>query len=134
MSWLSVLTGAPKVVDMVSDTVKSGMGMLDNWKFTDEEKAKHGLMMTKAWLEIQKTTASENSIRSVTRRILAWGIIGTFLSLVGFASMIYKWNAGWAVHIKQTIMDTQLGWLVISVGFFYFGYYGASALLKKKKG
>ncbi|GAI28638.1 unnamed protein product, partial [marine sediment metagenome] len=34
----------------------------------------------------------------------------------------------------NTIVETQLMYLAMIVGFFYFGYYGAAALIKKRKG
>lgn len=133
MSWLTALTGTPKVVDTVADTIKSGLNMADKAWYTTQEKSEHSLAMTKVWLEIQKSIASENSIRSITRRILAWGIMGTFLSWVSFACGIYRYDPGWAVHVKNTIANTQLGWLVVSVGIFYFGTYGLAYLKGKKK-
>ena len=133
MSWFTALIGAPKVVGMVADTVKSGMTMWDNSKFTAQEQAIMGRDMMKVWLKIQEATASENSIRSVTRRILAWGIIGTFLSWVSFTCGIYRYNPEWATHVKETVVATRFGWMACSVVIFYFGYYGVKTVLGKKK-
>ena len=133
MSWIKALMGTPKIVSTVADTVKSGVSMLDNAFFTDQEKSAASIKFTELWLAIQKATANENSIKSVTRRILAWGIMGTFLFLILSACAIYKFDPAWAIFIKDSIKDTQLGWLVVAVGVFYFGYYAVSNMRKNEK-
>jgi hypothetical protein len=132
MSLLTTLFGTPKVVNTVADTVKAGVGMIDEAFYTDQEKAQNALKTWDVWLNIQKTTAQENSIRSVTRRILAWMIIGVFLLLVVSACGLYYWFPEWSAYIGTTISETQLGWLVLAVGTFYFGTYGIGTLVKKE--
>jgi len=83
------------------------------------------------WLTIQKATANENSIRSVTRRILAWFIMGTFILMVLSACVIWKIDSAWAEYIKTMMVDSQIGYLAMIVGFFYFGSYGIGTLIKK---
>ncbi|MBW2645076.1 MAG: hypothetical protein JRE23_02655 [Deltaproteobacteria bacterium] len=131
MGFLTGILGTPKVVDTVADTVKSGMGMLDNAFYTDQEKAKDAGKVMETWLAIQKATANENSVRSITRRILAWIIMGTFVLLVVAACIVWKFDPGWAAYIKDTIVDTKLAYLALIVGFFYFGSYGLGTLIKK---
>ena len=63
LTGLKALIGSPTIVSTVADTVKSGMTMWDNSNFTDQEKAANVLKMTDAWLEIQKATAGENSLK-----------------------------------------------------------------------
>ena len=131
MGFLTGLLGTPKVVDTVANTVKSGMGMLDSAFYTDQEKAANANKIMDNWLDIQKATASENSLRSVTRRILAWCIMGVFLFLILFACAVWKFDPAWAEYTKTTIVDSQVGYLAMIVGFFYFGSYGIGTLMKK---
>lgn len=131
MGFLSAILGAPKVVDTVADTVKSGMGMLDNAFYTDQEKAVDAGKIMETWLKIQGATASENSIRSITRRILAWLIMGVFLFLVVSACVIWRFSPEWAMYIKSIIVDVQIGYLAMIVGFFYFGAYSVGQYMKK---
>lgn len=131
MGFLTAFLGAPKVVDTVADTVKSGMGMLDNAFYTEQEKAENAGKVMNTWLEIQKATAQENSIRSITRRILAWLIMGLFLLLVLAACIIWKFDAGWAEYTLSVVGKTNLSYLAMIVGFFYFGSYGIGTLIKK---
>lgn len=131
MGFLTAFLGAPKVVDTVADTVKGGMGMLEKAFYTEQEKAENAGKVMNTWLEIQKATAQENSIRSITRRILAWLVMGLFLFLVLTACVIWKFDAGWSDYILSVISETKLSYLAMIVGFFYFGSYGIGSLLRK---
>jgi len=133
MGLFATILGTPKAVEVVADTVKSGMGMLDNAFYTDQEKAVEAGKVMQTWLAIQKATAGENSVRSITRRILAWLVTGTFLFLVLFACLAYKFDSSWATFILATITKSQLMYLAMIVGFFYFGSYGIGTLIGKGK-
>lgn len=135
MGWLTTLIGTPKVVSTVADTVKSGVSMLDNAFYTKQEKATNALKMTDMWLKIQKIIADENSIRSITRRILAWGILVNFLIIIDIGVyLIIMGNTEKVTALKEFIIDTKMGWMALSVVIFYFGYYGVQAIRGAKKG
>ena len=76
----------------------------------------------KAHLELIKATADENSFRSVTRRWLAWGIVGFTFLWVTVAGVF-------AIAGKDIVVDKllalaeaiSLGWAFVSVIVFYFG-------------
>ena len=131
MGLLSTIFGTPSIVSTVADTVKSGVGMLDNAFYTDQEKAANNVKMMEVWLEIQKTTASENSVRSITRRILAWLIMGVYTFIVIAACVIWKIDSVWAEYIKNMLTETNLSYLALIVGFFYFGSYAVGQYIKK---
>jgi hypothetical protein len=133
MNFLSAIFGAPRAVDAVAETVKTGASMLDNAFYTDQEKAEHQLKAWDVWLKIQATTAGENSIRSITRRILAWAIIGTFLFLLLAALLLYPISTEWSTVALKLTTETQLGWLTVAVGVFYFGTYGLGTYMKGDK-
>ncbi|GAI69805.1 unnamed protein product, partial [marine sediment metagenome] len=105
MGLLSIF-GSAKVVNTVADTVKTGVKMLDDAFYTEQERAVQAGKMVDAWIEMQKTIAKENSIQSITRRILAWGVMGSFLFLVLFACFVWRFNEEWAKFIKTTIVET----------------------------
>lgn len=131
MGILGTLFGMPKVVGTVADTVLGGMTMLDEAFYTEQEKAENAVKVMDTWLKIQGAIADENSIRSITRRILAWFIMGTFLFLVVSACVIWRFNPEWAEYIKTMLIDSQVGYLAMIIGFFYFGSYGLKSVLKK---
>jgi len=128
---IKAILGTPKVIETVADTVKSGMTMWDNSNFTDQEKAANVLKMTDAWLEIQKATAGENSLKSITRRWLACGILFNFLLLVNIGvSLILIGKTEKVTSLKDFIIDTNMGWMALSVVIFYFGYYAVTNMRK----
>jgi len=98
--------------------------MLDNAFFTDQERSAAMQKFTETWLSIQDKIAAENSLSSITRRILAYMIMSTFLGLVVFACFVWKWDPAWSAYILQVLEKTQLGTLAVAVGATYFIYYG----------
>jgi len=133
MSWLSGILGTPAIVSSVADTVKSGVSMLDNAFYTDQEKATNAGKIMDTWLEIQKVTVGENSIKSVIRRWLACGIIFNFLLLVNIGVyLILIGKTDKVTALKDFIIDTNMGWMTLTVVIFYFGYYAVTNMKKDK--
>lgn len=72
---------AEKVIDTGCGLLETAASGVDMMFYTDEERA---LAKTKAyelWLKTQETIRDENSIRSVTRRIIAVAFTAIFLFL-----------------------------------------------------
>jgi len=130
---IKAILGTPKILNTVADTVKSGMSMWDKSKFTEQEQSEMSLATGKLWLEIQKATAGENSLKSITRRWLACGIIFNFLVLVNIGvGLILFGKEERVITLQNFVIETKLGWMALSVVIFYFGYYGVQAIRKKK--
>ena len=130
MGILSTIFGTPSTVSTIADTVKSGVGLLDNAFYTEQEKSAMALESGKLWLEIQKVTASENSLRSITRRIIAVGIVGTYLlsffAVIGLA--LYKKEL--ADIVMGYVTKFELAYLTMGVCSFYFVFYGIKGIKK----
>jgi len=122
MAWWSVF-GSTKVVDAAADTIKTGTSMLDNAFFTEQERSAAAQKFTETWLSIQDKIAGENSLSSITRRILAYMIMGTFLALVVFACLIWKYDTAWSAYVLKVLAETQIGVLAVAVGTTYFVFY-----------
>lgn len=126
MGWFRTLFGgagaAEKVLDVATDTIRGVGTWIDEKTLTDEERIKFTLEAGRAQLELIKTTADENSIRSVTRRWLAWGIAANTFALLWV-------GVGFAIAGRDVIVDKilaladafSLGWAFVSVIVFYFG-------------
>ena len=122
MAWWNIF-GTMKMVDAAADTIKTGTSMLDNAFFTEQERAAAMQKFTDTWLGIQDKIASENSLSSITRRILAYMIMGTFLALVVFACLIWKLDPAWSAYVLKVLAETQIGVLAVAVGTTYFVFY-----------
>jgi hypothetical protein len=131
MAWYSFLsnifTGSKAGGGIVSGAIKG----IDALIFTEEEKAKFSQEVMKVWLDVQKVTANESSIRSVTRRILAVGFIISYLFLILAGCAVYKWDPVYSQFLFDTAMS--LNTPVLTIIIFYFGYYAVSNIIKAKK-
>lgn len=123
---LSWLFGGSKTADKTLGIVDKSLSGIGNWidgkDFTNQEKAEMHAKAVDAHLELVKATTNENSVRSVTRRYLAWGITGfiLFWSSVAIALAI----AGKYEAVKAIIdiaAHFQLGMAFLAVIGFYFG-------------
>jgi hypothetical protein len=123
MGFWNWLTGGGKAVESAAKAGESIVGGivsgLDHMSFSDEEKAEHALQAAKIHLEMVRATVGESSIRSVTRRILAWAIVGVFLSLIVTSAAIYKLDLEYANHLFA--LAKELFGIVLAVVGFYFG-------------
>jgi hypothetical protein len=128
---------ASKSIDLISSSVRGIGGFIDEQEFTTEERVKAQMELARLNQELVKSTMHENSIRSITRRILAWSIMGSFLALILLSSIVYaipfpsdtsdiRFGPEWAEHIMMVV--DQLGNMALAVSIFYFG----SALIGSK--
>lgn len=134
--WPFSLLGSPKKAGEIAGKV-AGMaegitvGVIDGidaaW-YTEEEKARHAMEAMKLKMEgkrlyfkMMAATAGENSIRSITRRYLAFGVLGPYMSLIVMACCVYYWSPKWSKYILEVL---QAIWAIpFAVTCFYFGPY-----------
>lgn len=128
-SWLS---GAGKGVDIADKAVSGLFSGIDKLVFTAEEKADYSNQAAKIYLEHQKVTLGENTAKSITRRILAVMVMGTFLFLLLFSVGIYKFDSGWSKVSLKVAGELSTGFTAIII--FYFGYYAIGNLMDKRNG
>lgn len=102
---------------LVDGTIKG----IDALFFTKEEKAQQSIKVADAQVEYLKTTLSENTARSLTRRYLALAIIGVFLLLLISAGVAYPFNQDYAHFLFELV--GSLNTLVMMVAGFFFGAY-----------
>jgi hypothetical protein len=135
MGWWSMLWAGPKVLEDrskdISKLIDYTASGLDKLFFTDQEKANVSLQTMEMHLRLVEITMNESSIRSITRRILAWLIMGGFLFLIFFSAIVFKLSPEWAAFVFKCAGQTYE--LVLMVGFFYFGYYAVSSIVTKAK-
>lgn len=94
---------------------------IDALFFTKEEKAQQSIKVADAQMEYLKTTLSENSARSLTRRYLALAIMGVFLFLILATGAAYPVNKEYAMFLFELV--EALNTLVMMVAGFFFGAY-----------
>lgn len=134
MGWLGNLFSAKasteKVLSIADKTTSGVINGIDKLFFTDEEKSHASQKAIETYIELMKTTASENTIRSRTRRICAKMILGSFLFLILFGALIWKFDSGWSEYVLGNAK--ALSPLALAVGVFYFGPYQIGQAFGKK--
>lgn len=129
MSWLKIF----KNVD-VGDVVKQGMNGIDAVFFTNEEKAEYNKEMAGALAEYTKSTLSENTARSLTRRYIAVTIVAVFLLLVLTTVIFYPINTEYSAFVYNLLKDTLATPFTLVLAFYFGGYYlNKMAPMREKK-
>ena len=132
MSFFSTLFSVPKIVDTAAEVVIKGTDMIDKAFYTDQEKAENSNKLMAFWLELQKLIANDTGFSAIARRFVAYMITGVFLFLVVMACAVWKFDKDWSEFILKTIDKTDLGYLMLLVGFFFFGFYAFGKYIQKK--
>jgi len=102
-------------------TVAKGIGgFIDEQNFTEQERVEANAKSLNLTLEAVKLTRDENSVRSVTRRILAWSIMGSLLLSFWIALIRYLIFETDPKDIIAIVEAFSLGNLALAVGSFYF--------------
>jgi len=129
-AWITGAQQADKAMDIAKEGATNLFAGVDMVWFTPEEKSIAALKITESVIRMVEATKGESTVRSITRRVLAWMIMGTFLFLLLFGTLVYKWDAGWSAYCLNSAK--ALTFLATPVGIFYFGYYGIKQLRKDK--
>ncbi len=126
MGWLTGLFSSTdntgKVIDMARESVMGIGSWIDNMDYTEEEKAKDISKSIELNLKLIEMTATENSIRSITRRYMAWGIVGfmLFWSSIAMGFAIYG-KEQIVVRMLQVVEAFSMGMAFTAVIALYFG-------------
>lgn len=121
MSWITNLFGGVeqtgKILDKAADGIYNG---LDKLIYTDEEKADALAKGRELFMEFAKVANDQNSIRSVTRRWLAFSVVGPcmvfYTGSVVFRLFGMVEESNFTVQAANNIMPWAGGVLA-----FYFG-------------
>ena len=111
---------ASKTIDFVTDSVKGIGNFIDEQEFTEQEKAVHNAQTAAMLLKAIEATRKENSVQSVTRRYLAWGIMGSFIALIMLTALSFKLDPEYSKFLFDLATKSVLGELAIGVGALYF--------------
>jgi len=125
-SWVGAIFGgssnSSKSIDLISDSVRGVGNWIDEQQFTPEEKSKSLSEAATTHLELIKTINNENSKRSVTRRWVAFLMLGWILSMATLGTILVLFNntvKANEVFAVITIVGTNP--VVVSICSLYFG-------------
>ncbi len=139
MAWLSAvknfILGAPRLVEDVFDKnegllVKAG-GFINDLSYTEAEKARDTAALALSVTEHIKSTLSESTKRSMTRRGISVLWIRVQLGLILMVAVCIPFNAEWATSFFELATCNVMLWGTGSVIIFFFGAYAWGAHIKK---
>jgi len=132
MGWLTALFSSEEIVKrgaaLVDDTIRGVGTWIDEWNLTDEEKMKYRIKTLSSYQAFLDKRLEESSIRTISRRAMAWGIMGTFLTFFSLGAVSWFLDPAWSGFLIQWFQVTGMDTLVLSVGAFYFGTHLISAI------
>lgn len=115
-------THTEKVINMADTAIRGVGNFIDVNNFTDQEKSQAEMKKLENYLDYVKSTMVENSIRSITRRWLAYGITGFVIFWASIAMVFAMFGKK---EIVQAMIDVvgafQIGWAFAGVCALYFG-------------
>lgn len=119
-SFIKGLFGSSKNQETLVETAAKGIyNGLDALVFTDEEKAQFRKEQMDTVLEFSKIAYDQNSIRSITRRWLAFLVAFPTMALILSAAIINPFNAEYSRFLFE-VAGTLVPWMG-GVLVFYFG-------------
>ena len=124
---LGRLSGLARKADD-SETVQKLIDGVDHLNLSPEETVKYVIEQKKL------SEAGENSIRSVTRRILAVTIIGSVFAWLWLGVIFWWINQEFTKFIIEILKLDIVFYSATSVVIFYFGYYGLKKGIEAWKG
>lgn len=92
-----------------------------NMTFTTEEFEELDEEVAKGIRQFAVDTLTENTDRSRTRRRLAIFTIQFYALLLFLSGILFPFNKEWSNYLLGLATETEIGWLVIGVGAFFWG-------------
>ena len=125
----SLLGGADIVretVEIAGETVKATGRWIDEQQYTQEEKAKAWQQSVDTYLKWVELTSTENSLWRVTRRWLAWVILGEVILLVNVSVILVIFDH--PTMVMDIINLANAFWLGEGLTAVLVTYFGAGLL------
>ena len=123
---LDFLFGGTKAAEKTLDIADKAIGGIGGWidgkDFTPQEKAEMWSKAVDSHLRLVEATQNENSVRSITRRYLAWGVAGFTLTWASIGMIFAIFGKEEVVDSMIAVSDSfHLGMSFLAVMGFYFG-------------
>lgn len=110
------------------------MDKIDDSKLTAEEANRINMEKADKVMEFAEKTADENSIRSKSRRFVAYGILVNLFAAFWLVCILYLLGK---VELGDAIKSLAIEWkfitVFIMVAAFYFGGYYANGLVERMR-
>lgn len=131
---IRTLFGSKDAVSNVAEKAADGLyNGLDKLIYTEEEKSEAFAQAREQWLQFVAIAYDQNSIRSITRRWLAWLVCGWVVINAQVAIVYAILGKEESVNAIIRVAEAMnMGWAFITVLVFYFGVHTLRALSSGK--
>lgn len=129
--WSSFLGTDNKSVEKTLEIAEKSLsgigGWIDGKDFTSQESAQLTLKAIESHTRMMEAIRDESSGRAVTRRYMAWGIVGTILvwANVGFAIIFFGPRTEETINRMKDAVDwanaLYIGFAFVTIITFFFG-------------
>ncbi len=127
ISFLKGLFGSSKSAETVIDTAAKGIyNGIDAMVFTEEEKSQARQKGFDSWLKFYEIAYDQNSVRSITRRWVAFMILGPMTLYSLAAAVLTPFYPEYAKFLFSLVQEYSPVAMVIIA--FYFGPHALKAL------
>ena len=122
MGWFGKLLGTDKALDTVKESAKSTFSIIDEAFYTDQEKSESKAKAVNQWLQAQKIVAAQSAPTAISRRVIAWAVIGIVCFMVLQGCLYIGFDDD--LRVQKLIELAKAFWIgeaFTSVMVFYFG-------------
>jgi hypothetical protein len=133
-------TNPNKVLDIADKGVSSVISGIDKLFYTAEEKSQSfqkrlelSDKIAQTHIDLIKATATENSTRSITRRIATFFILGLFSFSLVLSSIGWMVNPEWAMFVMKSLLSISTNPLMLMVAGFFYGSHMLNSYTQGKK-
>ena len=134
MTWYNPMTwfkAGDKAADAAVDTIGDIRSAIDVLILTPEEKIQYEQKGMEQFLEFQKLNMEQNSERSKARREIARLIVQAQAVQLFFIGAAWVIDREWAAFLLNLNIKLKFGVTFLTIGCFYFGYYGVQGAIDK---
>lgn len=125
MGWLSALFSSGEIVKrgaaLVDDSVRGIGRWIDEQQLTDEERLQYRQKQMELYAQFMAKALDESGPRTLTRRILAFAVMGVYLVMVAAGALAYFLDPKFADWLLEWLDASQFWLIAFSVASFYFG-------------
>ena len=129
MGWFKTLFKGRLDVNKTFDSIATG---IDKLSFTAQEKAEFSVKMADAIAEFAKSTLSENTVRSKTRRFIAIFMIINIMLMIWLCIILSLLSVD-ITTVLEIIALFNLGVVLLTIIGFFFSSYMMTRYQENKK-
>ena len=137
IKWYNPLTWSQKTQDNILDKdsglISQAGAWIGNQDFTEEDRAEHNAAIAKGVTDFAVATLNENTVRSQSRREIAFLWVKAQVYLVFLCVIVAPLDDSLYMKYKELALSDLMTYGTTAVFLFFFGSYGIARFNETKK-